>query len=269
MSIIWGGRAHRSDIGLGNKMFLFFSAAIYSQKHDLNIRSDGKGPEKKIRDVVKIINLDKLYYKKEKPNRSMNLEILYKNDELIYHGDDTIYIFCNFYHNPINIVKNYDIIKQFIDLDFYRKDVIETLQNKYSVNDNDILCHIRLGDFDRNTLSPDYYTNILNNTFDKIYLIIYNPNNIEITEKYLTYFEKYKDKLVIILNNNIQEDFYMPYLFQNIIVSNSTFSWWSVFLNSNETKKIYIPKNGFIEHQNSMFKTSNIIDNKIITRKQI
>jgi len=269
MSIIWRGRSHQPDVGLGNKMFLFFSAAIYSQQHNLNIISDGKGPEKKIRDVVKIINLDKLYYKKERAKSTLKLQRVYKDNNLIYHDDNTNYTFCEYYHNPTNIVKNYDIIKPFIDLDFYRKDVIETLQNKYSVNDNDILCHIRLGDFDRNILSPDYYTNILNNTFDKIYLIIYNPNNIEITEKYLTYFEKYKDKLVIILNNNIQEDFYMPYLFQNIIVSNSTFSWWSVFLNSDETKKIYIPKNGFVNHQNSMFKTSNIIDNKIISRKQI
>ena len=76
-------------------------------------------------------------------------------------------------------------------------------------------------------------------------------------------FEKYKDKLVVIINGDIKEDFYMPYLFQNIIVSNSTFCWWSVFLNSDETKKIYLTEKGFWG-KNYMFETSKQIKEKYI-----
>lgn len=269
MSIIWGGRTHQPDVGVGNKLFLFFSAAIYSQQHNLNIISDGKGPEKKIRDVVKLINLDKLYYKKETPEKmkSIKLQKIYENDNLKYYGDNNNYIFCEYYHSPINIVKNFNIIKQFIDVDFHRKEAIENIQTKYTITNNDVLCHIRLGDFNSNSgniVSPEYYLNILNeNNYSKIYLIVFNNWNDFQTEKYLKYFEKYKEKLVVIVNGDIKEDFYMPYLFNNIIVSNSTFCWWSVFLNSDETKKIYLTEKGFWG-KNYIFETSKLLKEKYI-----
>ena len=268
MSIIWGGRSHQPDVGLGNKLFLFFSAAIYSQQHNLNIISDGKGPEKKIRSIVKLINIDKLYYKKENSERmkSIKLKTIYENDNLIYQGDNMNYIFCEFYHNSTNIAKNYGIIKQFIDLDFHRKEAIENIKNKYTITNNDVLCHIRLGDFNKSSIivSPEYYLNILNeNNYNKIFLVIFNNWNDYQTEKYLQYFEKYKDKLVVIINGDIKEDFYMPYLFQNIVVSNSTFCWWSVFLNSDETKNIYLTENGFYG-KTYMFETSKQIKEKYI-----
>jgi len=266
MSIIWGGRSHQPDVGVGNKMFLFFSAAIYSQQHNLNIISDGKGPEKKIRNIVKLINLDKLYYKKEKTKSTLKLQRLYKDNNLIYHGDNTNYIFCEYYHNPTNIAKNYEIIKPFIDLDFYRKEAIENINKKYKITNNDILCYIRLGDFNNASIivCPEYYLNILNeNNYNKIFLVIFNNWNDYQTDKYLQYFEKYKEKLVVIVNGDIKEDFYMPYLFQNIVVSNSTFCWWSVFLNSDETKNIYLTEKGFYG-KTYMFETSKQIKEKYI-----
>lgn len=267
MSIIWGGRSHQPDVGLGNKLFLFFSAAIYSQQHNLNIISDGKGPEKKIRDIVKIINTDKLYYKKENSEKmkSIKLKKIYENDNLKYYGDNT-YVFCEYYHNSTNIAKNYHLIKPFINLDFHRVEAIENVKKKYTITTNDVLCHIRLGDFNKASLilSPEYYLNILNeNNYNKIYLIVFNNWKDFQTEKYLKYFEKYKEKLVIIENGNIKEDFYMPYLFQNIVVSNSTFSWWSTFLNSDETKNIYLTEKGF-HSKNYMFETSKLIKEKYI-----
>lgn len=266
MSIIWGGRSHQPDVGLGNKLFLFFSAAIYSQQHNLNIISDGKGPEKKIRSIVKLINIDKLYYKKEKAKGTHKLQRLYKDNNLIYQGDNMNYIFCEYYHNSTNIAKNYDLIKPFIDLDFHRVEAIENIKKKYTITNNDVLCYIRLGDFNKASIivSPEYYLNILNeNNYNKIFLVIFNNWNDYQTEKYLQYFEKYKDKLVVIINGDIKEDFYMPYLFQNIVVSNSTFCWWSVFLNSDETKNIYLTESGFYG-KTYMFETSKQIKEKYI-----
>ena len=46
---------------------------------------------------------------------------------------------------------------------------------------------------------------------------------------------------ILIEGKNEHHDFYLPFLFKTIIMSNSTFGWWSIFLNTDESCKVYMP----------------------------
>ena len=55
------------------------------------------------------------------------------------------------------------------------------------------------------------------------------------------YHHFFKEYNPILLSNSDKEDFYLMTCFENIIMSQSSFSWWSAFFAS-DTSKIYYPK---------------------------
>lgn len=253
MSIRWNGRPNNPDVGVGNKLFYFFSAVIHRDKYNIKVISDGKGPEKKIKKIVKLINTDNLFYNKEEipknVKKTKHVEAIYdKNSNLPFYGNDICHVLCDFYHNTNTIVKNKKTVFSYINIDYYRKQALENIN--YSIKENDILCCVRLGDFNcgkGNVLNPDYYIDILreisnkkNNILGKIYMCVFN-NKPGLIEKYLTYFKEFDHKIVLIEGKDEHHDFYLPFLFKTIIMSNSTFGWWSIFLNTDESCKVYMP----------------------------
>jgi len=253
MSIRWQGRPNNPDVGVGNKLFYFFSAVIHRDKYNIKVISDGKGPDKKIKKIVKLINTEKLFYSKEEipenVKKTKNVSAVYdKNSNLPFYGNDICHILYDYYHNTDVIVKNKKLVFSYINIDYYRKPALNSIN--YNITENDILCCVRLGDFNRGTgivLNPDYYIDILreiskkkDNIVGKIYICVFN-NTPGITEKYLTYFKEFDDKIVLIGGKDEHHDFYLPFLFKTIIMSNSTFGWWSIFLNTDESCKVYMP----------------------------
>lgn len=271
MSIRFGGRVNMEDVGVGNKFFLYFAAVIHHSLHGTRVISDGRGPQKKIRDIVKINQIEDLYYKKipKDPGPSRNIPSIYdkETNELKYLGDRNTHIFSEYYHNTSNIIKHEELVRSCLDLDFFKKDALTDFS--FIIEPNDVLCTIRIGDFrKKNLIHPDYYLSILREISNKgeigkIYLTIFNKYE-GLTEKYVSFFKEFEDKIVVLTNNDEHHDFYLPSLFKTIIVSNSTFNWWSVFLNGKDSIKTYIPSNfGILEPQ--MFPSTETRDVKLIS----
>ena len=139
-----------------------------------------------------------------------------------------------------------DIQKEFI----LRKNNIEVIKDKYNkiFDKKTISLHFRLGG-DRNTqhmqvyhknLSIDYYKKALN-------IIKYNPDeynivaftdNMSLCGDYLKNLN-YPINLIDNKNNNVLDFTFMSLCDINI-VGNSTFSWWSAYLNQNQNNKIIV-----------------------------
>ena len=94
-------------------------------------------------------------------------------------------------------------------------------------------------------------------------------NNYEgLTEKYVSFFKEFDDKIVVLTNNNEHHDFYLPSLFKTIIVSNSTFHWWSAFLNGKNSIATYIPSNfGILKPEMFLLNNFSLSKKNKITKK--
>ena len=87
------------------------------------------------------------------------------------------------------------------------------------------------------------------------------------SDYYINALEKIKTENILVFSDNIEKvkankiftdsrvtfiegeteiiDFYLMSMCQNNIIGNSTFSWWSAWLNSNKDKNVYYPEKWF------------------------
>ena len=128
------------------------------------------------------------------------------------------------------------------------------LTNSKVINsfENSISIHIRRGDYclDRNIdyiglCSLSYYYDALNFLIEGL-----NTYEVFVFSDDLTWVkENFKGTIFNYLSNpnsnSSYEDLKLMSLCKNNIISNSTFSWWAAWLNSNENKKIIAPKTWF------------------------
>lgn len=237
MSIRMHGIVQSNSCGEGNKMFQTFVCLIYAHKNNLRLLNTIQF--KNVFVDYKLLNADK-------PDRKnlikQNLSSSdFKNNELNFFGNDKLYWVTDFFQNADYLNANYDILKLYvhkINLEKYCFDFYDR------VGENDILCILRLGVMKGSELvDPSYFTNIFDNhNFDKIYFLVY-PSHDEDIEKYLDMLNLYRDKIVLINNNNPVLDFYCVNFFKHIALSISTYNWWSVyFCETIEEKCIYTPK---------------------------
>lgn len=234
MSVQLHGIVQSRSCGDGNKMFQLFTAIIYAHKNNLFL----------IGGKVNSVNVDfpKLNANKVHKKNLIKIHLssghFNKDNELNFFGHDKLYFITDFFQNGVYLNNNYDIIMQYVTL----KQIIKPpLYN--NVSDDDILCILRVFDHDIELVSPSYFLEIFKrHNYRNIYFLIYPTNSVHI-KKYLSYFEKYKDKIKLINNNNAFEDFYCVNYFKHIAVSVSTFNWWSIFFCNNiEDKTIYTPR---------------------------
>ena len=139
------------------------------------------------------------------------------------------------------------------------------IKDRYVNTENTISLHFRMGDYtnpDHHPIMPDaYYINSLN------YII--NKTNKENWNIYYSCEKEDDDKVLIRINNikqyfknlnfikisNDMED-WEQLLFmsicQNNIIANSTFSWWSAYLNTNNEKIVCYPSVWFGPAKNNL-----------------
>ena len=249
--------------GLGNQLFQIYSTMYFVNKYN------------------KIFILENNLYTSKYPDtlRSTYYQNFLKEIELY---TDTVKFNWKYLENidNIDISDNYTIEGYYQDYNIFEeytkeisnklniKDKIEKCYYKYlpEYDFNGIACHFRLGDYkykqnDHPIINIEYYTKC----FD----------NINIKDKTITVFCEKEDKEYlksIFKISNIKfissdipdyEQLLLMSKFKYIIISNSTFSWWSAYFASTiyDNNNIYIPYKWFHEETNEklIYKNWNII----------
>lgn len=124
--------------------------------------------------------------------------------------------------------------------------------------------HVRRGDYVKlQNYHPlqtiDYYNRSIE-SFGKDFLFFVFSDDIEWCKSNLTNLKN----VFYCENNKDYEDLYLMSLCKNNIIANSSFSWWSAWLNENRNKKVIAPTNWFGK-SNSHLNTKDLYcDNWII-----
>lgn len=169
-----------------------------------------------------------------------------------------------FDHNKYRLIK-------YLDFDYY--------YNKYKINDDSIGIHFRFGDYtfnqiDHHQLRPSYYINAISRLFELIpnvcdnykFIIFSEKGDDDLVNDYIEIINnKLKEKFNKVINfikiydiykenEDYQELFYMASC-KHLIIANSSFSWFSAYLCTNQEKAIIYPDEWFgprIKNQKSL-----------------
>jgi len=199
----------------GNNMFQYTFAKLLSEKYNNKLITDFK------HNIIKsTYNLKQDYL----INQLLSNQTLI-NDNFDFNNFDKNknYIVDGFFQNINYYINDRNLIKSFFDYD----------KSKININKKDIVLHIRLTDYYTHgyVIHPSFYLDILKNEeYDNIYII----SDGKKTDPYFNYFKKYKYTNI---SSNMRNDFYKLMEFDKVILSNSSFSWWSMFLGN--SSRIY------------------------------
>jgi hypothetical protein len=163
---------------------------------------------------VKIIGYDNL------KNQIQNFNI---QELLEYKGDICL---NGFFQKKEFFFNNYEIIKDYFKYNF------EGLKNS---NEYDVVIHLRLGDYVslNHYIDPNKIYDLYKTLNFKKSLILTDDANSSLLEVFK------KDPNCDIQLNSILQDLHYMITSKNIIISQSTFSWWGSYLNPNA--KVYVP----------------------------
>jgi len=178
-------------------------------------------------------------------------------EEIIHHNN--FYVEPFFHHNPIEY-KNNLLIQGYFQSEKYflhnRKTILDLfeidedsyvqIKEKYSslLERNTCSIHVRRGDYlglptFHPTCDIEYYQKAMSYFPDETVFFI-SSDDINWCKNNL------KSKNIFFLEENQDYiDLWVMSLCENNIISNSSFSWWSAWLNKNENKKVIAPLNWF------------------------
>lgn len=231
--------------GLGNIMFQIAATIGYAKKYSKQFRfykqlqhESGHGSIDQYKHNI-LKNLDLIDLQKE-PNR-------------FYRYDEPLFQYQAIPDHPENIAlfgyfqssKYFDHCSEDIR-DFFQFDITNNPYIDFFHNESTCSIHVRRGDYLR--LSPfhvvqdiSYYKHAID-LFNKdtTYLITSDDigwckNNFNNTN-----FNK-KNKFIFLENHTPFEDFYFAMKCNHNIIANSTFSWWSAWMNTNIGKRVVCP----------------------------
>lgn len=133
------------------------------------------------------------------------------------------------------------------------------IEEKYGkdLNKKATSIHIRRGDYitipDFNPLcTPKYYAEAIKKLPKTDIYMVFSDDK----EWCKNIFKKGNFKII---EEEDYIDLYIMSMCKNNIIANSSFSWWSAWLNSNEHKKIAAPKNWFHSSKEELYNTQDLI----------
>lgn len=257
--------------GLGNQMFQYAFAMGYllkgkEVKFDLSYyatdsRHGGYYLDKVFDiNIVQAVKRDFFYFFETKKNKDKNTTYVLKRDkyyisekkedEFTYHPvlttlDDAY--FEGYWQNASYFKKNEPAVKNCFR---FKKLEIKDLENvkikNHILNCNSVSIHIRRGDYLQSpvhiVLGLDYYRKAIMQIKKQIpnpYFFIFSDDTEwvkeNITEENMFLVEGNR-------NDSCHIDMYLMSLCKHNIIANSTFSWWSAWLNNNPGKLIISPR---------------------------
>lgn len=247
--------------GVGNQMFQYAAARAASLRSDLNFKIDLNGYDdynlrkyeldnfniqENIARPLEIINLlksnrifRKVYLKEKKMKFSKKFLKMKKR------------AYLEGYFQSEKYFKDFeDVIRRdftFKNLDFIQnKDLLEEIQTTNSVS-----VHVRCGDYMTNPETAKIYNLCDKNYYERgmkyIAERVENPTFFVFSDD----IEWCKNNFVLDLpvkyvkTANWQEDFYFVQNCKHNIIANSSFAWWSAWLNKNPEKIVVAPEKWF------------------------
>jgi len=274
---------------LGNQLFQIMNIISLSNKYNIDYRICCDINEKTIYENKKtyfhdfylklknkLIKIEKYKLESELNSNNIYKEEKYEYNEIILKETKKDIYIEGFFQSYKYFKEYNDILYDILDIKNRRNNIYNAYN--YIYNKKNIAIHFRFGDYiylqEMHPIQTiKYYYNsinklieILNNNDDNIlkYNILFfcnEPDN-EIVNKYINKLNNiYNNKLNFIkINDSINEweQMLMISLCDNIIISNSTFSWWGAYFSEKKTRVIY-PKKWF-----GPFYKDNKIDDLIL-----
>ena len=257
--------------GLGNQMFQFATAFAIAKKNDVRLSLDlsyinqrrlFNGFElEKVFDIYSKVN----FLNKAQSFKSINFkEFLNKIDITFYNFKEP-----HFHYAPnILDIPKHSFLDGYWQSELYFKNYAKEIKEIFSFSDklneqnhliandinknNSISIHIRRGDFllkqnNNHCINlKKYYLKAINESSKffknpKYFIFTDDPSwvtkNFVLSHSYLVVDANHGNKSFF--------DMYLMSLCKSNIIANSSFSWWSAWLNNNIDKVIYAPKNWF------------------------
>lgn len=257
--------------GLGNQMFQFANGYTIAKKKNAKLYLDLSWFNRRILhngfelDHVFNVYSKVIFLKKNFSLKKLNLSnflnelnfTYYKYNEPHYH-----------YSAKINQIPNHCFLKGYWQSELYFKEYTDDIKKIFCfkniedqeniliknkiINNNSVSVHIRRGDFllERNKIHQINLKKYYSESIKKIlefnnnpFFFIFSDDPIWVSKNFII-----NSKHIFVKNNkgnNSYLDMKLMSLCKTNIISNSTFSWWAAWLNINENKKIYAPKNWF------------------------
>jgi hypothetical protein len=255
--------------GLGNQLFQYSTGRYLAHKTGDTLQLDISSFKKTGSDTFRNFDLNKLNINAEISEKTLPFylrlkrflnhkffrkfyqdhhpELLRKNEEKIKSGKN-IYL-EGYFQSEKNFSEIREILLKELTLkEEFQSQTFKEIKNEIS-NCNSVSIHIRRGDYIKNPSVTKYHgicdINYYQNAISEIKNKITNPVFYFFSDdsKWVAENFEMNEKMKIVSGKNLsapEELFLMSFCKHNII-ANSTFSWWSAWLNQNHDKIVIAP----------------------------
>jgi GR25 family glycosyltransferase involved in LPS biosynthesis len=220
-----------------NALFQYFAAEIirdiygYDKVEIFNGQESGLNKVSNLEYKSIVMDYIKEGKKKDMKNKSFIIDGFFQFSEIFKHYRDYIKSIFNT-NNSFKFYQDYSI-KDLVDYKLYQK----------HPGDNDLVMHIRLDDFrgDNQIFEPSMLKDIIKNVkYDKLYIVCDEIRQVW-EKEYMNSFSEFNP---VMINGGLLEDFKYIMSSKKLLISASTYSWMSAYLND-DVKEVHIPYNTF------------------------
>jgi len=257
--------------GLGNQMFQFATGFATAKKNNVRLSLDlSYINQRQLFNGFELEKVFDIYSKVSFLNKGLSFKSI-NFKEILNKIDITFYNFKEpHFHYTSNIldIPKHSFLDGYWQSELYFKNYSKEIkkifnfsnqldkQNHLIANDisknNSISIHIRRGDFllkrnnNHNIDLKDYYLKAIDKSskcFKNPKYFIFTDDPLWVTENFILDYSY----IIVDVNYGTKSffDMYLMSLCKSNIIANSSFSWWSAWLNNNEDKIVYAPKDWF------------------------